>query len=68
MADKDARYNRDEEMKPGAPPRSATEPGGAERSGQSGKTMTDPGSGESLRGGHAPNQARADEAEGRGKA
>jgi hypothetical protein len=43
---RDARYSRDEEQKPGAPPRPATEPAGAQRSTRSDKTMTDPGSGE----------------------
>ena len=35
-----------EQMKPGAPPRPATEPAGAERSSQSPKSATDPGSGQ----------------------
>ncbi|WP_293378070.1 hypothetical protein [Phenylobacterium sp.] len=45
MADTDARYNRDDDQKPGSPPRSATEPGGAKGSGKSPKTQTDPSTG-----------------------
>jgi hypothetical protein len=37
--------NRDEDMKPGRPPRSAAEPAGAEGSSVTDKTMTDPQSG-----------------------
>ena len=46
MPDTDARYNRDEDQKPGVPPRSATEPGDAKGSGRSAKTLTDPQTGE----------------------
>jgi hypothetical protein len=46
MADKDPRYNRDEDQKAGAPPRSATEPAGAEGSASTPKTRTDPQTGE----------------------
>lgn len=42
----DAARSRDEDMKPGAPPRPATEPPGGEDSGRSPKTMTDPATGE----------------------
>jgi hypothetical protein len=35
-----------ENLRPGSPPRPATEPPGAKSSGQSPKTATDPGSGE----------------------
>lgn len=45
MSDNDARYNRDEDQKPGVPPRSATEPGAKGASG-SPKTQTDPQTGE----------------------
>jgi len=45
MANKDARYNRDEDQKPGSPPRSATEPRDAGDSGRSDKTQTDPQTG-----------------------
>lgn len=38
--------NRDEQMKPGQPPRSASEPPGSEGSSQTNKTATDPASGE----------------------
>lgn len=37
---------RDEDLKPGAPPRPATEPSGAEGSQRTSKTMTDPATGE----------------------
>jgi len=46
MPEDRARYNRDDEQKPGAPPRPATEPPGAKASTRSDKTLTDPGSGE----------------------
>ncbi len=46
MADTDARYNRDDDQKPGSPPRSATEPAGAKGSARSAKTLTDPQTGE----------------------
>jgi hypothetical protein len=48
-SDHDQRYNRDEEMKPppaGQPPRPATEPKGAEKSGKDAPTATDPQTGE----------------------
>lgn len=38
-------YNRDEEMKPGAPPRPSSEPRGSEGSADNAKTMTDPATG-----------------------
>jgi hypothetical protein len=46
MADADPRYNRDEDQKPGAPPRSATEPASAKGSARTAKTRTDPQTGE----------------------
>ena len=42
----DARRNRDEDLKPASPPRPATEPAGAKGSSRSGKTATDPATGE----------------------
>ncbi|MBA4014448.1 MAG: hypothetical protein C0481_21545 [Phenylobacterium sp.] len=42
----DAARNRDADMKPGRPPRPATEPKGAEGSTRSSKTLTDPATGE----------------------
>ncbi|PZQ52910.1 MAG: hypothetical protein DI570_24560 [Phenylobacterium zucineum] len=62
----DAQYNRDQDQKPGSPQRPATEPRGAEGSARTGKTMTDPASGESRRDGHAPNQAETDQTDGAG--
>lgn len=41
----DAARNRDEDMKPGRPPRPATEPPGAENTSRSNKTLTDPATG-----------------------
>lgn len=41
-----AAHTRDEDMKPGAPPRPATEPTGSEGSERNTKTMTDPATGE----------------------
>jgi hypothetical protein len=46
MSNTDARRNRDEDQKPGSPPRSATEPAGAKGSSRSAKTQTDPQTGE----------------------
>jgi len=66
MSDTPARYNRDEDQRPGRPPRPATEPPGAERSGLSGKTLTDPGSGEPASPSPAPNRSQSDERDGGG--
>ncbi|RAK52455.1 hypothetical protein DJ021_18330 [Phenylobacterium hankyongense] len=55
------RYNRDDEQKPGRPPRTAAEPRGAEPSVNSDKTMTDPASGEPKRQPPAPGRAASDE-------
>jgi hypothetical protein len=46
MPDTDTRYNRDDDQKPGSPPRSATEPAGAKGSSDSAKTRTNPQTGE----------------------
>ncbi len=51
----DAARNRDEDMKPGRPPRPATEPAGSESSSRTPKTMTDPATG-------APNRRKPDPA------
>ena len=56
----DKRYNRDEDQKPGRPPRMAQEPKGAERSTRTAKTQTDPASGEPNPGAPKPNQAERD--------
>jgi hypothetical protein len=50
-ADSDQRRNRDDEMKPGSPPRSAHEPGQGEGSSRNSKTQTDPSTGEPTPGG-----------------
>ena len=56
MADHAARYNRDEDQKPGSPPRPATEPSGAKpTSTRTNKTMTDPATGEPRRKPPEPN-------------
>ena len=60
----DTTYNRDENLKPGSPPRMAQEPKGSERSSRSRKTATDPVSGEPTGGPPAPNQAQTDQADG----
>jgi len=58
----DKNLNRDEEQKPGTPPRSASEPRGSEGSSRNPKTFTDPASGaQDKPGGHAPNQSEADD-------
>jgi hypothetical protein len=38
-------YNRDEDMKPGRPPRPSSEPHGSEGSADNAKTLTDPATG-----------------------
>ncbi|MCR5875341.1 hypothetical protein LRS10_14815 [Phenylobacterium sp. J426] len=60
----DPAYNRDDEQKPGRPQRSAYEPEGSEGQAATPKTLTDPASGESQGGAHAPNQAEADQTDG----
>jgi hypothetical protein len=54
-------YNRDEDQKPGSPPRPASEPKGSEGSNRNAKTMTDPATGAPQPGAPAPNQSDADE-------
>lgn len=51
----DKSYNRDDQQKPGAPPRPATEPAGAKGSSRTAKTATDPATGEPT--GHPPKPA-----------
>jgi hypothetical protein len=46
MPETGARYNRDDDQKPAAPPRSATEPKGSKGSARTAKTLTDPQTGE----------------------
>lgn len=50
----DQAKNRDDDMKPGAPPRPATEPNGAPGSSRNDKTATDPATGEPQNGPPAP--------------
>ena len=57
----DNAYNRDEDQKPGTPPRPATEPRGSEGSARNAKTMTDPATGEPRSRPPAPNPSEADE-------
>ena len=64
MPDTQQRYNRDEDQKPGRPPRPATEPPGGEGSTRTAKTLTDPGSGEPRPGAPAPNRSAHDETDG----
>ena len=52
--DIEKRYSRDEDQKPGRPPRMAQEPKGSEGSARNRKTRTDPASGEPLPGAPAP--------------
>jgi hypothetical protein len=54
-------WNRDDEQKPGRPPRTAHEPEGAEGSTNSPKTMTDPASGEPSPNPPEPGRSGADE-------
>ena len=53
--------NRDEDQKPGEPPRPASEPKGSEGSSRNAKTMTDPATGAPGRDAPAPNRSQADE-------
>lgn len=55
------RYNRDDEQKPGRPPRTAYEPEGSEGSSRSRKTATDPASGEPTPGRRPPARSDSDE-------
>jgi hypothetical protein len=64
MPGTDARYNRDDDQKPGAPPRSATEPVGAKGSARSAKTQTDPATGEPRKAPPRPNRAASNETDG----
>jgi hypothetical protein len=57
MPNTSTRYNRDDDQKPGAPPRSATEPGGAKGSARSAKTQTDAATGEPRKTPPKPNAA-----------
>ena len=50
-------WNRDDEQKPGRPPRTAYEPEGSEASAQTPKTMTDPATGAPNAEPQTPNQA-----------
>lgn len=59
--DTDQRLNRDEDQKPGRPPRPATEPAGSKGSSRTAKTMTDPATGAPTPGAPAPNQSRAED-------
>lgn len=56
----EAGYNRDEEQKPGDPPRTAYEPRAAEGSSRNDKTLTDPATGEPQPGTPKPNGADID--------
>ena len=64
----DPAWNRDHEQQlpdtSGRPPRTASEPAGAEGQAKTSKTFTDPASGGSQDGAHAPNQAEADQTDG----
>jgi hypothetical protein len=61
MSEDRARYNRDDDVKPGRPPRPASEPPGSEPSTRTDKTMTDPASGEPRRGPPAPTRSAVDD-------
>jgi hypothetical protein len=54
-------WNRDDEQKPGAPPRTAYEPKGSEGSTRTDKTLTDPASGAPNTKRPAPNQSGRDD-------
>ena len=54
-------WNRDDDQKPGSPPRSSTEPAGSKGAAKSPKTATDPQSGAPNREAPAPNQAKSED-------
>jgi hypothetical protein len=60
--DRGKHWNRDNEQKPGAPPRSAYEPRGSEGSSRNDKTATDPASGEPTDGPRRPPRPQAEDA------
>jgi hypothetical protein len=60
--DTDQRRNRDEDQKPGTPPRPATEPAGSQGSSRTSKTATDPATGAPSDGPATPNQSRSEDA------
>lgn len=55
-----SRETENDNLKPGAPPRSSSEPQGSAGSQQSAKTWTDPGSGETVHEERAPNRSAAE--------
>ena len=55
------RLNRDEDQKPGSPPRPATEPAGSHGSSRTPKTATDPATGAPTSDAPAPNQAQSED-------
>ena len=59
--DNDRAKNRDDEMRPGTPPRSAYQPAGGEASSRSVKTRTDPATGEPRRDSPAPARSAGDD-------
>jgi len=59
--DERERWNRDDEQKPGAPPRTASEPKGSRGSARTPKTLTDPASGEPVTRRPAPNRSTHDD-------
>ena len=62
MSDRiDKSYNRDEDQKPGRPPRPASEPVGSEHTTRNPKTITDPATGEPQPGRPVPNRSDNDE-------
>jgi hypothetical protein len=57
----DKNLNRDEEQKPGAPPRPASEPDGSKGSSRNAKTLTDPATGAPEKDAPVPNQSQAND-------
>lgn len=64
--DRGKHWNRDDEQKPGAPPRTAYEPEGSEGSARSSKTATDPASGEPTGGEVSPSRSSSTDRRGEG--
>ena len=59
--DDDRARNRDDQMRPGSPPRSAYQPAGAEASSRTSKTRTDPVTGEPRRESPVPARSASDD-------
>ena len=60
QSDREKSWTRDDQQKPGSPPRPAAEPKGSQDSSRSAKTQADPATGAPQKGAPAPNQSDGD--------